>query len=182
MDIKEEVLDEFSIQYRDFCDTKNMTSKYDNLRFYLAPRIQKSKNTMIALFKCDNNYGPSCEELNNAGNVSFSCIALFMGVKFHWLAGLKKLEQVVIFMHDCSCDENVKKYAESLTEYLQNRVTKSKCNQYTLRTDCAWGLEETDIQDACNVIVKLLDLDTGGMSVSGELTRSTFKIHLNNCL
>ncbi len=162
---KESNLDPFELQYQDFCDTESLTSNYDDLRFSLSTPIQESNG---------NNICSTC---------STSHEELVIGVKIHWLAGLFKMNEFVSSVQDPHCTEKFEKYTEGLKEYLQKRVIKirnNKCGQYTVRTDCAWGLEKTDIQDACAVIVHLLALDAEGMKVSGELTRSTLKIHLLN--
>ncbi len=157
MDIKRDSI-LFEQQYEDFCDTQDMISNYDDLRFSISTPVQES----------------------NGSTTSNHQLVLTIGIKIHWLAGLLKMDKVVLSMKNPHCTEKFEKYTENLKDYLQKRIRMSKCNQYTLRTDCGWKLEETDIQDACNVIVNLLKWDTVGMSVSGELTRSTLKICLNN--
>ncbi len=150
--------DQFGIQYQDFCDTLQMTTQYDDLRFSLSKPIQESKG--------DNNFDRYSAEL-------------LIGVDIHWLAGLYKMDA---YVRNAPCTAKFKEYKKHLKQYLSKRVSKTpntKCAEFVVRTDCTWALEESDIKDACAVIVDLLGLDDAqGMEISGKLARRSLIIHL----
>ncbi len=154
---------ESGIQYRDFCDTAQMTTQYDDLRFSLSAPIQESKG--------DNNLDCSNAEL-------------VIGVEIHWLAGLYKMDAVITYLRNPRCSGKFKEYKKHLKQYLSKRVSKtpnSKCAEYVVRTDCTWALEESDIKDACAVIVDLLGIDdVKRMEISGELVRRNLVIQLKS--
>ncbi len=143
------------VQYQDFRDTKQITTQYDDLRFSISESIQESKG--------DHNLDCSSAELA-------------MAVDIHWLAGLYKMDAYL------RNPAKFKVYKKHLKQYLSKRVSKtlnSKCTEYVVRTDCRWALEESDIKDACAVIVDLLGLDDAKeMEISGELARRSLLIQL----
>ncbi len=153
-------LDQFGVQYHDFCDTARMTTQYDDLRFSLSAPISESKG--------DNNLDCSNAEL-------------VIGVEIHWLAGLEKMDAVITYLRNPRCAAKFKEYKKHLKQYVSKRVSKtpnSKCAEYVVRTDCTWALERSDIKDACAVIVDLLGINAKGMDVSGELARMSLIIRL----
>ncbi len=149
-------LDQFVVQYQDFCDTEQITTRYDDLRFSLAP-IQESKG--------DNNFDCCNAEL-------------VIGVEIHWLAGLHKMDAVITCLRNPRYTAKFKEYKKHLKQYVSKRVSNSKCAEFIVRTDCAWALEKSDIKDACAVIVDLLGIDAEGMEISGELARMSLIIRL----
>ncbi len=151
--------DQYGVQYQDFCDTSQMTTQYDDLRFSLSAPIQESKG---------DNINPSSEEL-------------VIGVNIHWLAGLYNMGAVITKLRNPRCTAKFKEYKKCLKQYVSKRVSKSsnsKCAEYVVRTDCEWALEKSDIKDACAVIVDLLGINAEGMEISGELARMSFIIRL----
>ena len=153
-------IDQFGVQYQDFYDTAQMTSKYDEFRFSFWDPIQESKG---------DNFDRSKAELA-------------IGVEIHWLAGFHKMNAVITCLRNPRCTDKFKEYKKHLKQYLSKRVSKnsnSKCTEYVVSTDCMWALEESDIKDACAVIVDLLGLDgVKGMEISGELARMNLRIQL----
>ncbi len=149
--------DQFGLQYQDFRESSWIGTQYDDLRFFLSSTIEESKGD----------------------NFDQSSVELAIGVDIHWLAGLFKIDA---YLKNPRCTGKFKEYKKHLKQYLSKRVSKTpntKCAEYVVRTDCRWALEESDIKDACAVIVDLLGLDgVKGMEISGELVKMNLIIQL----
>ena len=153
-------IDQFVVQYQDFCDTAQITTRYDDLRLSVSAPIQESEG--------DNNFDCCNAEL-------------VIGVEIHWLAGLDKMDAVITCLRNPRYTAKFKEYKKHLKQYASKRISKtpnSKCTEYVVRTDCTWALERSDIKDACAVIVDLLGIDAEGMEMSGELARMSLIIQL----